>query len=250
MKKLRLHISHLVIVNLIFEVFFSRKKISYSTFGEDLLLEGLLNRYAFLSGNKLEFSYLDIGAWKPISASNTYIFYKKGYRGTVVEANHYLHTFWKILRPKDIFMNAACSNDKSVELILFHPTAESNTIDKNFARKITHTQKVHVSETQMVKGISLQEIVQFHKTTFHGDFILDLDIEGKDFEVLSRYNFEDKPRPVFILVEDVSETKESTFTQSDIHKYLSNSKYSLVGRSAITSIYADLDHSVSSILKY
>jgi hypothetical protein len=250
MKKLRLHLSHLVIVNLIFEVFFSRKKISYSTFGEDILLEGLLNRYEFISGNKLEFSYLDIGAWKPKSASNTYILYKKGYRGTVVEANHYLHTFWKILRPKDLFMNVACSNDKSVDLLLFHPTAESNTIDQNFANKISDAQKVNVSKIQMVKGLSLQEIVQSHKSTFREDFILDLDIEGKDFEVLGTYNFEDNPRPVIILVEDVPETKEDVFTQSDIHKYLSNAKYSLVGRSAITSIYVDLDHSVSSILSY
>jgi len=250
MKKPWLYLSHLVIVNLIFEVFFSRKKVSYSTFGEDLILEGLLNRYTFISGNKLEFSYLDIGAWKPISASNTYILYKKGYRGTVVEANHHLHTFWKILRPKDLFINIACSNDETVDLLLFHPTAESNTIDQNFANKISQAQKVNVSEIQMVKGLSLQEVVKFHKTTFHGDFILDLDIEGKDFEVLSKYNFEDNPRPVIILVEDVSETKESAFTQSNIHKYLTNAKYSLVGRSAITSIYVDLEHPASSILKY
>jgi hypothetical protein len=250
MKKPWLYLSHLVIVNLIFEVFFSRKKVSYSTFGEDLILEGLLNRYTFISGNKLEFSYLDIGAWKPISASNTYILYKKGYRGTVVEANHHLHTFWKILRPKDLFINIACSNDETVDLLLFHPTAESNTIDENFANKISQAQKVNVSEIQMVKGLSLQEVVKFHKTTFHGDFILDLDIEGKDFEVLSKYNFEDNPRPVIILVEDVSETKESAFTQSNIHKYLTNAKYSLVGRSAITSIYVDLEHPASNILKY
>jgi hypothetical protein len=250
MKKPWLYLSHLVIVNLIFEVFFSRKKVSYSTFGEDLILEGLLNRYTFISGNKLEFSYLDIGAWKPISASNTYILYKKGYRGTVVEANHHLHTFWKILRPKDLFINIACSNDETVDLLLFHLTAESNTIDQNFANKISQAQKVNVSEIQMVKGLSLQEVVKFHKTTFHGDFILDLDIEGKDFEVLSKYNFEDNPRPVIILVEDVSETKESAFTQSNIHKYLTNAKYSLVGRSAITSIYVDLEHPASNILKY
>jgi hypothetical protein len=250
MKKPRFNLSRLVIVNLIFEVFFSRKKISYSTFGEDLLLEGLLNRYEFISGNKLEFSYLDIGAWKPISASNTYVLYKKGYRGTVVEANHYLHTFWKILRPKDLFMNVACSNEKSVELLLFHPTAESNTTDYNFANKISYAQKVNVSEIQKVMGLSLKEIVNSHKATFHGDFILDLDIEGKDFEVLSTYNLEENPRPVIIMVEDVPETKESTFIQSGIHKYLSNAKYSLVGRSAITSIYVDSVHPVASILRY
>jgi hypothetical protein len=237
-------------MNLVIEVFFSRKKISYSTFGEDLILQGLLNRYEFLTGNKLQFSYLDVGAWKPKSASNTYILYKRGYRGTVVEANHYLHTFWKILRPKDEFMNVACSNDKSVELIIFHPFAESNTTDKNFAGKISRNQKVNARKIQMVKGISLKELIQFHKTSFHGDFILDLDIEGKDFEVLSSYNFEDNPRPCIILVEDVPENKESTFTQSNIHKCLSNAKYSLAGRSAITSIYVDLEHTFSSILRY
>ena len=250
MKKSRPNSRRLLAIELLFEVFFSRRKSSYSTFGEDLILDGILKRYSFIAGNKLPFSYLDIGAWKPKTGSNTYNLYKKGHRGTVVEVNHRMQIFWKIIRPQDNFINVACSNELINNLFLFSSNAESNTIDSRFASKISFTQNAAIKEVRYVKGLSLRQLVLLHKKVFRGDFILDLDIEGKDFEVLHKYNFQKNPRPMIILVEDVADSKQRTFIQSNIQQYLSESGYSLAGRSAITSIYLDLSHRVSTVLQY
>lgn len=146
-------------------------------------------------------------------------------------------------------MNIACSNHATVDLLLFNHTAASNTTDTNFANKVGSSQDVAIKELLTIKGNSLQEVIKVHKAQFHGDFILDLDIEGKDLEVLCEYNLQSNPRPMVILIEDVPET-EGTFTHSIIHKYLSDANYALAGRTAITSMYLDLNHSISTILHY
>lgn len=51
--------------------------ISYSQFGEDLLAQEILGY------ERCDIFYIDIGAFHPISKSNTYIFYKRGSRGHV-----------------------------------------------------------------------------------------------------------------------------------------------------------------------
>lgn len=60
---------------------FKHAMISYSQFGEDLLAQEILGY------ERCDIFYIDIGAFHPISKSNTYIFYKRGSRGMCVEPN-------------------------------------------------------------------------------------------------------------------------------------------------------------------
>src|SRR5215470_302661 len=59
-----------------------RDPITYSQFGEDLIISDLFNK---LSIDRV--SYLDIGANNPSFVSNTYLFYERGFRGVLVEPN-------------------------------------------------------------------------------------------------------------------------------------------------------------------
>jgi len=66
---------------------------SYSQHGEDIYVWTFLSGLGLLSG-----VYVDVGANHPTSISNTYLFYRKGYRGIIIEPNvelARLHPFFR-----------------------------------------------------------------------------------------------------------------------------------------------------------
>ena len=78
-------------------------QISYSQFGEDLLLTHLLG-YKKANG-----FYIDVGCFKPIQFSNTFIFFQRGWSGIATDANPAFEPLWKKVRPRDKFINSGVS---------------------------------------------------------------------------------------------------------------------------------------------
>lgn len=52
-------------------------------------------------------TYVDIGANHPIATNNTYLFYKRGFKGVIVEPNPYFYSMLKKVRPRDILIEGA-----------------------------------------------------------------------------------------------------------------------------------------------
>src|SRR5262245_15943736 len=76
-----------------------RRKVAKTSFaqqGEDLIVESICGHLAIPIR-----TYLDIGAFDPTIASNTYFFYRKGCRGVLVEPNPALCRTLKRHRPRD-----------------------------------------------------------------------------------------------------------------------------------------------------
>lgn len=238
-------ISAPIIISGVLEKLMQRKRISYSSFGEDLMLESIFKRYEFDTREILKFSYIDVGAWRPIRGSNTYKMYKQGIYGTVVEPNSNLSKVWRAVRPKDQFLPYACSNNKEVEFHQFTKLAQSNTANKNFAQEISTNQNIMVTKSSVVKALNLDEIIAMHLNFFPGNFILDLDIEGDDSKVLESFSFAQFLRPSVILVEDHF---KPNLVASPIHSILSKNAYQLTGRTTITSIYVDSHSTLASSL--
>ena len=63
-------------------VYAIRQRDSYSQHGEDKLVRQLLEKL-----NLKDLLYVDIGANHPIKISNTYLLYRNGMRGIVIEPN-------------------------------------------------------------------------------------------------------------------------------------------------------------------
>src|SRR5438045_4068029 len=89
--------------------------VSYSQFGEDLIAQNILSPLFSVAGHG---SYLDVGAGHPVEGSNTYLFYKRGWRGTVVDPLRNYHGEFAKLRPDDELVWAAVGPDGSG--LLFH----------------------------------------------------------------------------------------------------------------------------------
>lgn len=227
----------------------SRSKRSFSSYGEDSILSGILSRYTLEFGKDLKLSYIDIGAWRPISGSNTYWLYRQGSRGTVVEPNPHFESLWKALRPKDHYLGVGCSSSETENLLVFHDNAASNTFDSSFAAQISQVQPFTIVKTISVPCLTLESIVNKHLSFDDGPFLLDVDVEGRDFQVISTYDFPIGRRPIIILIEDTGENAV-VLRDSKINCYLLKHSYKLVARSALTSIYVDINHELSSILTW
>jgi FkbM family methyltransferase len=234
----RLQRSPFKILTQIVEKITANKRSFFSIYGEDAIIMGLMDRYTMETGKQLELSYIDIGAWRPIKGSNTYFLYKKGFSGTVIEPNPHFVRMWKAIRPKDRYFAIGCGIEKNAELRIFHPSAASNTFSAKFAREIIDSQPHQVTQTLMVPLRSLNEIITDHASTFKLPFLLDIDIEGMDFEVVSSYDFPVGFRPIIILIEDKPPVGESTDSLL-IQNFLTTKRYKLVARTVVTAVYID-----------
>jgi len=85
----------------------------FGQLGEDAVIENHLS-WLGLDINK-KGMYVDIGAFHPTRGSNTFKFYKKGSMGYAIDVGKKKKRLWKILRPRDIFINTAVVNNSYKE---------------------------------------------------------------------------------------------------------------------------------------
>ena len=234
----RLQNSPFKLLTLFVENFTSHKRMFYSIYGEDAIIMGLMDRYAMQAGKQLDLSYIDIGAWRPIKGSNTYFLYKMGSTGTVVEPNPHFKRLWRAVRPRDSYLAFGCGLAKSADLQIFHPSAASNTFSSTFAEEISATQAHKVTSSLTVPLMTLMEIISEHVSKSNLPFMLDIDIEGMDYEVISSYDFPSGFRPTIILIEDKPPAGDSQ-DSSLIESYLNSQNYKLAARTVVTAVYVD-----------
>lgn len=216
----------------------SNKRSFYSVYGEDAIIMGVMDRYSMQTGKQLELSYIDIGAWRPIKGSNTYFLYKKGFSGTVVEPNPHFKRMWRSIRPRDKYLAIGCGLEPYAKLQIFHPGAASNTFSSSFAQEISDSQNHKVTHSLNVPLKTLKEIVGDHVLNSKLPFLLDIDIEGMDYQVISSYDFPAGFRPLIILIEDKPPVGDSTDSLL-IQNVLASHQYRLLARTVVTAVYVD-----------
>jgi hypothetical protein len=65
--------------------------------------------------------YIDVGCYHPITYSNSYLFYRRGWSGIGIDPNPYKHDFWKKTRPRDIFVDFAVTKKIGEALYEMNP---------------------------------------------------------------------------------------------------------------------------------
>ncbi|MCD7836136.1 MAG: FkbM family methyltransferase [Lachnospiraceae bacterium] len=130
-----------------------------------------------------DISYMEVGANHPAAANNTYLFYKKGFRGIAIDANIKFENLWKEYRPEDLFLNVGvgeCSGE--MEFYICDGDALS-TFDKNIADKIEAGQNHKIIQTRKVPVVPLDEIVKKYAAGVYPTY-LSVDVEGFEYKVL------------------------------------------------------------------
>ncbi len=172
--------------------------MSFSQFGEDIIMQQMLERYKVN-----EVTYLDIGANDPINGSNTYGFYLRGYKGVLIEPNVVLYNKIRKVRPKDVCLNFGISSDSQAEADYFMFSEEQSGMNTFSEQDALDYQKDGFKIQKVVK-VALKNVNDVIAENFKSaPTVISLDVEGLDEIILNKLDF-DKFHPLLICVESVS----------------------------------------------
>jgi FkbM family methyltransferase len=207
-----------------------RHKKSYSQDGEDVVLASFYENAKYYHG-----FYVDIGAHHPVRFSNTWMFYRKGWRGINIDPTPGSMLPFKFMRRKDI--NLEIGIGQKSETILFHCFNEPalNTFDIDLANERNTGKPYKIVKIIEVQTEPLSNILnKFLPKGKQIDF-LTIDVEGLDLQVLQSNDWE-KYSPMYVLVEDI-DFNLSVLDSSPIYNYLSQKGYEIVSVLKRTIIY-------------
>jgi len=202
---------------------------SYSQEGEDIILSRIFE-------GQREGFYVDVGAHHPKRFSNTYIFYKRGWRGINIEPSPGSMRLFNKSRPRDINLECGVS-DVAGELIyyIFDDTA-LNTFSEELANRNMQMGRRLIKKITVIV-YTLADILSRHiKNDKKIDFI-NIDVESLDLRALQSNDW-DRFRPKIILVESHNFVLSDP-QKSKIYNYLSLLDYSLFAKTYNTLIFIE-----------
>jgi hypothetical protein len=167
---------------------------SHSQFGEDMVLRSIF-------GNKTDGIFVDLGAHHPLYYSNTYHFYKKGWKGLNIDGKPGSMKLFNQLRSRDINVES-CIGIKDGEDVTFYEFEQSafNTIDAQMAKEAISKGHIIIKQHQL-KTKTLKTIIQeANLPSVQVDFF-NIDIEGVD-EIVLKNNDWELFKPKVIAFED------------------------------------------------
>lgn len=167
---------------------------SYSGEGEDMILRKIFYK-------KAKGFYVDVGAFHPKKSSNTYYFYKKGWRGINIDAMPGSMRLFNQLRKRDINLEIPIGKDgEEVRYYEFEDKAlngfESDSlIARDPSKPQNKLKKIHHLKTQSLNSILVSYLPKGQTIDF-----LSIDVEGQELRILETLEFE-KFTPKWILAE-------------------------------------------------
>lgn len=204
-------------------------KISYAQEGEDLLLERIFEYESFGF-------YIDVGAHHPKRFSNTYLFYKKGWRGINIDPMPKSMLLFDRIRPEDINLEIGISQEANLLTYHIYNEPALNSFDKYHNDNKTHNGlKFEIIDEIEIKTCTLSEILLKYLPKNQEISFLSIDVEGLDLDVLKSNDW-DKYRPRIILVEMLESKVENIFV-SAIHHYLNSKGYIFYCKTPNTVFY-------------
>ncbi len=167
---------------------------SFSSAGEDMILRHLLG------SEKRDGFYVDVGAFHPVQASNTYFFYLNGWTGINIDARPGSADLFNKVRPNDINIESGVS-DQTGQLTYYFidETSSMNSFSREFLDQIGMLK--HVKREIPVPVCRLSDLLHKHVEPGRTIDFLNVDVEGLDYNVLDSNDW-DAYRPRVVVVED------------------------------------------------
>jgi FkbM family methyltransferase len=170
---------------------------SYSQHGEDSFLYERLRRYRLESG-----IYVDVGANHPMAISNTYLFYRHGFQGIVIEPIAELVALHRRFRPRDVALCAGAGSRPGV--------AELRIAKAPVGSSFGDLDEGLVWRRELVPVVTLDQVLDAHPAEWV--YLLSIDVEGKDVDVLHGAGAM-LERVLFVCVESNEEHRDAVITE-------------------------------------
>jgi FkbM family methyltransferase len=166
---------------------------SYSQEGEDMILRRIFEKQD-------RGFYVDVGAHHPRRFSNTYYFYKSGWRGINIDAMPgSMKTFNKD-RPKDINLEIPVSSKKEKLTYYAFSDPALNGFSEDLSRKRDAEGENKIIFTKELQAVPLKEILSRYLPQDTQIGFLSVDVEGMELDVLQSSDWS-RYRPKVVLVE-------------------------------------------------
>jgi FkbM family methyltransferase len=194
---------------------------SFASAGEDMILRHILG------SDKQDGFYVDVGAYHPVIASNTYFFYSYGWRGINIEARPGSKALFDRERPQDINLECGISDNKGE--LTYYMISDDSTMN-SFSRE-------HLNSLGMLEAVKseikvptfpLSYILEHHLPDNQVIDFISVDVEGHDLTVLKSNNW-NRFRPKLLVVED----SQADPKQSDIVSFMRDTGYTVCAQNVI-----------------
>jgi FkbM family methyltransferase len=151
--------------------------------------------------------YLDIGANHPVRINNTYLLYRRGWRGVSVDPIQRLVTLHRIFRHRDVALRAGVGvRGGASEFFEMRPDVYS-TFDPAVARAVTESGRARLVRQYTVPILTVTDLVLQHFGGASPELLL-IDVEGREAEVIAGIDF-DRVRPEIVCIERFSASGET-----------------------------------------
>lgn len=193
-------------------------RTSYAQEGEDLILARIFE-------GKSKGTYVDVGAHHPQRFSNTYLLYKRGWRGVNIDATPGSMRLFQPVRPRDINLEiGVTAKAEDRDFYTFNEPA-LNTFDGDRARTLDKP-PYRIEAIRRVRCAPLSQILR--EQNIASVDLLTIDAEGFDFEVLQTLDW-DVTQPRVVLIEQFSRDIEG-LVGTESHRYLHDRGYRMIAK--------------------
>jgi hypothetical protein len=201
----------------------SYPRLSYSQFGEDILIASLFDENPGF--------YVDIGSGDPCRGSNTFLFYKLGWSGIVIDPIKRNISRAQRKRPRDKCLSGVVSERDGKQLFFEFDPYEYSTTSLKRVEELAITFGLSPVATYEVSCLNPKEFFPFIAPQLNS--FLSIDVEGAELNVLSMIDWS-QFRPKVVCVEDFEVFKSGL---SPIQKFLNDLSYELRFHAGYSSVY-------------
>lgn len=201
---------------------------SFSQEGEDLILD------RFFGQSKKAGFYVDVGAHHPVRFSNTYLFYRQGWRGVNIDALPRSMALFDKLRPRDINLECAISDTVGdLPYFMFREPA-LNTFSEELADEYINNNQAFLRKELLPLSPLAEILAQYLEPGARIDF-MSVDAEGLDMKVLMSNDW-NKFRPEVVLVESLG--FDLTAPEGhEVNQFMTGQGYSLFAKTINTLFF-------------
>ena len=206
--------------------------VSYSQCGEDIIIE-----YLFRLRNIHTPVCLDIGAYHPIAANNTYKFYLKGSKVVNIDANPSAIKMFNESRPGDTNINMGIGGSEGEFDFYIMEDEALNTFSAEEKTKLESLGS-RLKEVKKIKMIPVNKVLGEYFNITSPDFI-SIDAEGVDFDIIRSLDFTRYP-PKVICIETINYTPDGTGTKRfSLCRFIEAAGYFEYANTNINSIFVN-----------
>lgn len=178
--------------------------------------------------------YIDVGAHHPKRFSNTYYFYRRGWRGINIDARPGSMEEFNRARPRDINVEAAIARERKELTYYMFDEPAVNSFDRGLSQQREHFK---VTAERVIVTQRLDELLARHLPDGVKVNFMSVDVEGLDLEVLQSADWQ-RVRPEYLLVECLNADLERIH-EDPVCQFLKTVGYRLYGKGVRTVFFKE-----------